>query len=242
MLLENLRYPEVEAYLREKKVVLVPVGSVEQHSPWGLIGTDFIAAEHIARRTGEAMEILVAPTICYGVSPHHMGFAGTVTLSSDTFIAVVGDVVRSLAAHGFTRIVLVNGHGGNDAPIRVALARLKANGVAGILQMIPWYTLPGLADLFAELYQDQDGKHATPSEVAVTIADRPQQFAAKGPEPAEVLQPKYHWPLTSAEFRATFPDGRMLSAPWLATKAHGERIIAAAVEALVQELGDLAVG
>jgi creatinine amidohydrolase len=80
MLLENLSYPEVELYLKEKDIILVPVGSVEQHSPYGLIGTDFITAEHVARQAGEAMDILVAPTLCYGVSPHHMAFPGTVSL------------------------------------------------------------------------------------------------------------------------------------------------------------------
>lgn len=63
MLLENLAYPEVDAYLKEKDIILIPVGSVEQHSPYGLIGTDFITAECIARETGTRMGVMVAPTL-----------------------------------------------------------------------------------------------------------------------------------------------------------------------------------
>lgn len=236
MLLENMRYPDVEAYLRRKDLVLVPVGSVEQHSPWGLIGTDFIAAEHVARLAAETQDILVAPTLCYGVSPHHLDFAGTVTLSPETFIMVVCDVVRSLAAHGFGRIIFVNGHGGNDAPIQVALTRLKAEGISGILQLLSWYRLPGVVEICSELFQEEEGKHATPGEVAVTIHNRPHAFRSQGPEPVAVEKPDHHWPLTAREFRATFPDGRMLSAPWRATAEHGRRIVEVAVQALRAEL------
>ena len=109
MLLEEFSYPEVEAYLKEKDIILVPIGSVEQHSPYGLIGTDFMTAEAVARSVGEDLGVLVAPTLCYGVSPHHMAFAGTVALRPDTMIAVVTDIVDSLVAHGFRRVIFVNG-------------------------------------------------------------------------------------------------------------------------------------
>ncbi len=236
MLLENLSYPEVELYLKEKDIILVPVGSVEQHSPYGLIGTDFITAEHVARKAGQEMDILVAPTLCYGVSPHHMAFPGTVSLLPDTLIAVVCDVVQSLVAHGFRKIIFINGHGGNIAAIQVALVRLKAKGTPGIFQLISWYTLPGVSEVCTDLYQDNDGKHATASEVAVTMSNRPDMFKNKATEPATVERINYHWPLTAEEFRKTFPDGRMLSAPWLATEAHGQQITDVAVKSLVSKL------
>lgn len=239
MLLENLSYPEVELYLKEKDIILVPVGSVEQHSPYGLIGTDFITAEHVARQAGEAIHILVAPTLCYGVSPHHMAFPGTVSLSPDTLIAVVCDVVQSLMTHGFKKIILINGHGGNIPPIQVALIRLKAKGTPGIIQLTSWYTLPGVSEICNDLYQGNDGKHATASEVAVTMSNRTGVFKNKATEPTTIERVDYHWPLTAEEFRQTFPDGRMLSAPWLATEAHGQQITDVAVKALVCKLSSM---
>ncbi len=239
MLLENLRYPEVELYLKKKDIILVPIGSVEQHSPYGLIGTDFIAAEHIARQAGEEMDILVAPTLSYGVSPHHMAFPGTVSLSSETFIAVVCDVIESLTAHGFKKIIIINGHGGNIAPIQVAMVRLKAKSISAIFRLISWYTLQGVSKTRADLYQDKDGQHATASEVAVTMANRPQVFKNKTVKPATVEQPNFNWPLSAKEFRKTFPDGRMFSAPWLATEDHGQQIADVATKALIAELSPM---
>ena len=88
MLLENLSTNEVEDYLNDKDIILIPIGAVEQHSQYGLIGTDFIVAENIAREIGKRMDILVAPTINYGISPHHMAFMGTATVTPNTFILV----------------------------------------------------------------------------------------------------------------------------------------------------------
>ena len=239
MLLENLSYPDVELYLKKKDIILVPVGSVEQHSPYGLIGTDFITAEHVSRLAGEAMDILVAPTLCYGVSPHHMAFPGTVSLSPDTLIAVVCDVVQSLVTHGFRKIIFINGHGGNIAPIQVALVQLKAKDAPGIFRLTSWYALPGVREICTELYQDNDGKHATASEVAVTMSNRLRVFKNKATKPTTVERPNYNWPLSAEDFRKTFPDGRMLSAPWLANETHGRQIVDVAVKALVSELSSM---
>jgi creatinine amidohydrolase len=241
MLLENLSYPEVELYLKKTDIILVPVGSVEQHSPYGLIGTDFITAEHVARQAGEALDILVAPTLCYGVSPHHMAFPGTVSLSPDTLIAVVCDLVRSLVTHGFRKIIFINGHGGNIAPIQVALVRLKEKSVPGIFQLTSWYALPGVSEICTELYQDNDGEHATASEVAVTMSNRPRVFNNKATKPKTVERLNYNWPLSAEEFKNTFPDGRMLSAPWLATETHGQQIADVAVKALTSKLSSMLV-
>jgi creatinine amidohydrolase len=144
-----------------------------------------------------------------------------------------------LATHGFRKIIVINGHGGNIAPIQVALVRIKAEGTPGIFELASWYNLPGVSKTCAELYQDQDGRHATASEVAVTMINRPRVFKSKTTRPAIVERPNYNWPLSAEEFRKTFPDGRMLSAPWLATEAHGRQIADVAVKALISELSSM---
>ncbi len=236
MLLENLSYPEVESYLKERDSILVPVGSVEQHSPYGLIGTDFITAEHIARQTGQAMSVLVAPTLHYGISPHHMAFKGTLTLTPDTFMDVVCDLVRSLVTHGFRRIVFINGHGGNESALQTAFARLKSELLQGMFFAVSWYRQPEVADLAKAYYGELEGDHATPSEVAITRFLRPDSFAGKGKGPTNVEQPQFSWPLTAEDMRRVFPDGRMLSAPWLATAEHGEEIAKTAVAAIEKKI------
>ena len=239
MLLEDFSYPEVEAYLKEKDIILVPIGSVEQHSPYGLIGTDFMTAEAVARSVGEELGVLVAPTLCYGVSPHHMAFAGTVALRPDTMIAVVTDIVDSLVAHGFKRIIFVNGHGGNVNPLQTSFEQLKTNNVPGRFEEISWYGSADVQKLCKKLFKGNEGHHATPGEVSITRHLRPGAFAGKPDQEQEVAHPKYYWPLAADEMKRVFPDGRMESAPWMATAEYGGQILKAAAAELKKKLEDI---
>ncbi|MCC2664104.1 MAG: creatininase family protein [Geminicoccaceae bacterium] len=117
MLLERCTWQEVERYLEHARGIILPVGSTEQHGPTGLIGTDALCAELIARGVGEATGALVAPTLNFGMAQHHMGFCGTMTLRPQTLLAVLVDLLGSLAQHGFERCLVINGHGGNMATI-----------------------------------------------------------------------------------------------------------------------------
>jgi creatinine amidohydrolase len=239
MLLENLAYTEVEDYLKKKDIVLIPIGSVEQHSPYGLIGTDFIISEAVARAVGEAMTILVAPTIAYGVSPHHMAFKGTVSLNPNTMMGVISDIVQSFVAHGFKRILFINGHGGNITPLKTAFKQLKAENIPGYFDVISWYDSNKVRKACKDAFSDKEGRHATPSEVSLTKFTRPAEFATKAVDQKTVAKPKYYWPLSGEEMRSVFPDGRMESAPWLATEEKGRLIMAKAVEALEKKIKEI---
>ncbi len=126
MLLQHQTWQEVETYLAQSKGIILPIGSTEQHGPNGLIGTDAICAEVIAKAVGEAADCMVGPTIGVGIAVHHMGFAGTMTVRPSTLIAVMRDYVLSLARHGFRKFLFINGHGGNIATIQAAFSEIYA--------------------------------------------------------------------------------------------------------------------
>jgi creatinine amidohydrolase len=112
--LQDLTWEEVDTHLKSDQVILLPFGSTEQHGPAGTLGVDTFVATGIVEDAAKRMGALCAPPMWFGDSPHHMAFPGTISLRTETLMAVVRDVCMSLAAHGFNRMVLVNGHKGSN--------------------------------------------------------------------------------------------------------------------------------
>jgi creatinine amidohydrolase len=126
VLWQELSSPEIAALDRERTVVVLPVGSVEQHGFHMPVGTDTMLAVAVAEAAAgkAAVPSAILPPPWYGFSAHHMGFAGTVTLRPETMMALVEDIVASVIGHGFRRLLVVNGHGGNGGVIDVLAAKL----------------------------------------------------------------------------------------------------------------------
>jgi creatinine amidohydrolase len=233
MRLQLATWPQVEAYLKRSTAVILPIGSTEQHGPTGLIGTDALCAEAIALRVGEALGVLVAPTIAVGMAQHHMEFPGSMTLKPSTLMAVVRDCLLSLVRHGFERVLLVNGHGGNVATVQAAFAETQAELDALTprptlrTRLLNWWELPEVERLSIELYGESVGSHATPPEVALTWALHPETADPRPLSPRLAPRGGFYG---AADFRARFADGRIGSDPSLATPAHGEKLLAQATE------------
>jgi creatinine amidohydrolase len=122
----------------------LPVGSTEQHGPHAPLGTDTLTATTVAEAGATAVDddVLVAPPLPFGVAEEHRAFDGTVWLSPATFRRVVREVAGSLADHGVTTVVLVNGHGGNVDALREAAARLTRDGPAYVVPFT-WFDAVG---------------------------------------------------------------------------------------------------
>ena len=240
MQLQLQTWVEVEAYLESSRGVILPIGSTEQHGPTGLIGTDAICAEVIARGVGEAAGALVAPTVAVGMAQHHLGFAGSVTLRPSTLIAVLRDIVESLTRHGFERFYFINGHGGNIATVTAAFSEIyaarslaaPANAPPVKCRLRNWWQNQAVQQLAKELYGGSEGSHATPSEVAVTQFAFPDAIKSAPLDP-----PVAPWGdfTDAADYRRKFPDGRIGSNPALATPEAGRRLYDAAVAALTSD-------
>ncbi len=235
MLLHLSTWQEVEVYLTHSGGIIIPIGSTEQHGPTGLIGTDAICAEAIAKGVGEATKALVSPTINVGMALHHTAFPGTISLRPTTLIQVINDYITSLAKVGFTHYFFINGHGGNIATLKAAFSETyshladinipKAHQVK--CQIGNWFMCGSVYKLAKELYGDQEGSHATPSEVALTQYVYPDSIK-QGFLTSEVAR---GYPIYGSEdFRQHYPDGRMGSNPALATPEHGQQFYELAVK------------
>jgi creatinine amidohydrolase len=224
-------WQEVEEYLRRSNGIVVPIGSVEQHGPNGLIGTDHLCAEVVARGLGDAIGCAVAPTLAYGMSQHHLGFAGSVTLRPATLMLVVRDVVQSLALHGFRRFFFINGHGGNIATVTAAFDEIFAaaslgQGPAVRCRMVFWSGARCKA-ISDELYPGVEGRHATASEVS--LAQHYQPAHIKHAQMSPKVAPNAPHFFDAADYRQRYPDGRIGSDPSLSSPEHGKRLYEAAV-------------
>lgn len=245
MLLSLSAWSDVEAYLHRSDIIVIPIGSIEQHGPTGLLGTDALCPEGIARATeaDHPEDILIAPTFSVGSAQHHLGFSGTITLRPSTMLAVLDDWITSLTRHGFRRLYFLNGHGGNIAPIQTAFAEWYAKfslydkHTQTKLILRNWWELGEVEKLCKDLYGKSHGAHATPSEVAVTYALFPE--TERRLRSQSKLHPAIapYGPIRHAgDYRQRFPDGRIGSDPTLARGEDGRRLINMAAAALWQEL------
>ncbi len=240
MRLQLATWPEVDDYLQTSKGIIIPIGSTEQHGPTGLVGTDALTAEAIGQRLGEKVDAYVAPTISVGMAQHHLGFSGSMTLKPSTLIAVVRDMIDSLAVHGFERFFFLNGHGGNIATVTAAFSEVYASASLGgatnhtsvkcILHN--WFMMSEVVALAQELYGDAEGSHATASEVAVTYALFPETAIRVRNAPLEPKVAPTGSIYDAADYRRSFPDGRIGSNPGLAEASHGEDFMRVAVDEL----------
>ena len=239
MQLQLSTWQDVEAYLSRSSGIILPIGSTEQHGPTGLIGTDALTAEAVADGVGKACDALVAPTISVGMAQHHMAFPGSMTLMPSTLVALVRDYVVSLARHGFTRFFFINGHGGNIATLNAAFnevyaqSSLMADARGGLrCKVANWFLAPGVSALAKELYGHAEGSHATPSEVSLTMFTHADAVRNRALEPK--IAP--NGPIYDAlDYRRRFPDGRIGSAPELASGEDGKRFYDTAVAELAEK-------
>lgn len=237
MLLHLSTWTEVESYLGQSKGIILPIGSTEQHGPTGLMGTDAICAEAVAKGVGEATQALVGPTINVGMALHHTAFPGSMSLRPSTLILVIKEYITCLAKAGFERFFLINGHGGNMATLKAAfsetydyLASIHLENASQVrCQTANWFMCRSVYQLAKELYGAQEGSHATPSEVALTQYLYPE--AIKQYPLSQTVASGY--PIYgAANFRRDYPDGRIGSNPALATPEHGKQFYELAVKEL----------
>lgn len=176
--LETWSSQEVKRYLEKgNRLAIIPVGAFEQHGPHAPLGTDTMISFEVSRRIARNLGGIVTPPVWFGVSVEHMDFSGTITLESETFRRVIIDIINSLAAGGFSKIVVLNGHGTNEQYfklIKSAFAQQKSQSeeIMELVCLSYWSELlPQEKNLLGSM---EWGFHANAYETSIITAISPQ--------------------------------------------------------------------
>ena len=140
MMISEMTWFQVEEYLKQDDRAVLPIGSTEQHGFLSL-SVDTILPEKVARDAAEPLGVPVFPTVNYGITPYFKAFPGTVSLRIDTMLAIVRDVLDALFAQGFRRILIVNGHGGNN-PVQALASEWMADHPGTSVRFHNWWNSP----------------------------------------------------------------------------------------------------
>ena len=242
----KLRSDQLRDMARRDAMVILPIGAIEQHGPHLPVEVDSQLGEQVALRTARLLAargepVLVLPMLWTGVSEHHMSFGGTITLDMATFSAVVEGIVKSVVRHGFRRVVLLNGHGGNENALRVLVDELTPKYRVPIVEFTYWHAA---SEAIAEILETQPGlQHACEAETSMMMAVRPELVAEdriglakanRTPDVADIVGGGvYRWRATGA-----MSSSGVVGNPEAATAAKGVRLFDAVAAVLAAKLGN----
>ncbi|MFD8565707.1 creatininase family protein [Streptomyces sp. NPDC059639] len=244
VLWNHLTAAELRDLAAEDAVVLLPVGATEQHGPHLPTGVDdFLAAEvclRAARLAAPRTPVVVAPSVWSGLSEHHMAFGGTLTLSLTTLHGLLRDLCRSILRAGFSRILIVNGHGGNMTALHALTTELTVELSARIAST-DYFSVS--RDVVRDALDTQDGlMHACEGETSMMLAAHPELVRhayvpdAHGPAitlPAESTDPIH----MAVPFGEITPSG-VAGHGDAATAEKGERMLSGLARALADIVAD----
>ncbi|TAM83068.1 MAG: creatininase family protein [Acidobacteria bacterium] len=252
MLLYDLTSPQVSD-LDRGIVVVVPFGSIEQHSLHLPLGTDSIIGEAIARRLEQALpsQVLLLPMMWLGCSRHHMDFAGSLTAEIETFIDIGEQLVSSMAEHGFRNFILLNSHGGNINKVSLVAEKLRYKlGPSSKVVGVTYWHLVG-----EEIQSIRDTPvggmgHSGELETSVMLVVRPELVRK------DLIDPDGPGKLSKFEGRDMFAPGKVSIAkpfkemtrhggigdPRKASREKGERILSVIVKKLAEVVEEIQTG
>jgi creatinine amidohydrolase len=233
--LADLTWPEIARLRANAPVAIIPLGACEQHGNGMALRTDTTRAEVVADLVAARLspQVVVAPTIPVGVSEHHMAFPGTLTLSAVTLQQVIYELVTSVYRHGWRKVFVLTGHGGNNATVEVALTRLRADFTD---LHIAWSGItPVVSDLVRDLSDSPIRGHSCEIETSQALfvdetLVRPEELTRGSAElddlsPASRSHPGIHFPQS---YDTLAPAGNLGDGRQASTEA-GERLITTAV-------------
>ena len=240
----KLTWPEVEEYLKKNDVVLFPVGSTEQHGLHIAEDNDAFTAYEIARRVAAKTGVLVAPPMPFGNSIHHMKFPGSITLTFRTLVNAYKEVCNSLLHHGFEKIVIMNGHGGNTGAIAQAQREIKEETGKTVYSVMAFPNARGFGSESVKIIEQEGGGHACELETSISLYLGQRVLTEKAvkwkpPKAWTDFDREYRRKVSwTRDFHETTETGNT-GDPTLATEDKGRQLVEALVDDISAFIEDL---
>jgi creatinine amidohydrolase len=155
--ISECNWQQVEAYLRNDDRAVLPLGSTEQHAQLSL-SVDSILSERVAAEAAAPLGVPVFPVVAYGLTPYFVGYPGSITLRTETYVRLVRDILDGLHGQGFRRILIVNGHGGNQPASSLAIEWMADNPETAV-KFHNWWAAPATMGKVMEI--DKVASHAS---------------------------------------------------------------------------------
>lgn len=233
VLLSEMSWPEAKEYFGENDIVILPVGSTEQHGPANPLGTDHMIAETIAKEVAKRTAVACLPVVPFGVSSHHRQFWGTIYISPRVFQRYVKEICLALSYFGVKKIVIVNGHGGNLNALALMAREMRERGV--FVSVFQWW--PAAAKLLPDLFEPEERRHAGAEETSVNLALHPTLVNMKkalneGPRSHVVLTEGMTLPLETVDETSSGIFGKQTTA----TASKGRKVLETVVSELVKHV------
>jgi creatinine amidohydrolase len=236
----RLTWEEMNEAIAMQKVVLLPVGSTEQHAPHLPLEVDAFLVESVCLEAGRraADRVLVLPAVSYGLNLHHIDFPGTVHIEPEVFIAFCLNITKSVAYHGFEKIVVVNGHGSNT-PLADLVARKTVLATQSLCAAVNYYVLA--LDAFERVRETAVMAHADEFETSLYMHLAPDRVRGERMTAGDDVMGQYVSSDSTTNYPVRFNDywGRWTTRgvhgdPQAATPEKGRIIFEAAVNALIE--------
>ena len=169
--LHEMRWPEVKEYLKEKDIILIPIGSTEQHGRHAPLGTDSFVAIQLAEDASKEADVISAPPLFFGWSPHHMVLPGTISIEPSVLESLLFQIIKSLSVHGFKNFIIINGHRITNLPwMQIAAQKAQSELDVRVVIFDPAYMSKEIA---SELGFGPIG-HAEEAETSQMLYIRPE--------------------------------------------------------------------
>ena len=248
-LYSDLTWPELREAIRRQPVILLPVGSVEDHGPHLPLDTDNFLATTVCLETARRIpdDVLVMPTVPYGFNWHHIDFPGTIGIAWDHFVDYMTDITKSVAYHGFQKILIVDGHGSNVPLVDIVARRtvMETNAlcasfiytslITDVAREVRESETPGgmahACELETSLYLHIAGDRVVQDKIQKEIAVPSSRFIWY-----DLVDPS---PVQMMDWWSTFSHTGVVGDPTLATPEKGQKLFTVLIDRMVDLVGEM---